>query len=258
MHTYILLKGKEGLCGFGGVGAHLCPLSVGLYHEHDTGVWLIQRVSVQQSLAGHTQLYFGDAGSRAAEAGRRGGGLLNVIHPGSEREELPTSGAVQREACPCGSEGAVASAATAWGISVKTWRDHRGQVLSIWHRERKRFLLSPMRPNQTQGVRAACQSYSLPLLKEECYLTLVIKRGRTWRWLLLGVWIRFLERFVNLSQKFPQNMLYIYIYKELILSLGSNIHITNHEVTDSIRLINIYPLLPSLLLMMALHVKIAD
>lgn len=64
-------------------GAHLCPLSVGLYHDYDTGVRLIQRVSVQQSFARHTQLHFGDAGSWTAEAGGRGGGLLNVIHPGS-------------------------------------------------------------------------------------------------------------------------------------------------------------------------------
>lgn len=66
-----------------GEEAHLCPLSVGLYHEYDTGVGLIQRVSVQQSFARHAQLDFGDAGSWTAEAGSRGGGVLNVIHPGS-------------------------------------------------------------------------------------------------------------------------------------------------------------------------------
>lgn len=63
-------------------GAHLCPLPVGLDHEYDTGVGLIQRVSVQQSLAGHPQLHFGDAGCRTAEAGRRRGGLLDLIHSG--------------------------------------------------------------------------------------------------------------------------------------------------------------------------------
>ena len=66
--------------------AHLCPLSVVLHHKYDTWVRLIQRVSVQQGFARHTQLYFGDAGSRTTEAGRRGDGLQNIIHPGSGRE----------------------------------------------------------------------------------------------------------------------------------------------------------------------------
>lgn len=39
--------GKTGLEG----GAHLCPLSVGLDHEYDTGVGLVQSVPVQQGLA---------------------------------------------------------------------------------------------------------------------------------------------------------------------------------------------------------------
>lgn len=37
-------------------------------------------------------------------------------------------------------------------------RAHTGQVLTIWHREEKTIPLSPVRPNQAQSVRAACQS----------------------------------------------------------------------------------------------------
>lgn len=81
--------------------AHLCPLSIGLHHQHDTRVRLVERVSVQQSLAGHTQFHLGDAGGWTAEARCRGGGLLDVIHPGSGRDEQPTSRAVQRETSSC-------------------------------------------------------------------------------------------------------------------------------------------------------------
>lgn len=73
-------------------GPHLSPLSIGLYHQYDAGVRLIECVSIQQSFARHAQLYFADAGSWTAEAGRRGGGLLNIIHPGSGREELRVGG----------------------------------------------------------------------------------------------------------------------------------------------------------------------
>lgn len=67
-------------------GAHLCPLSVGLDHEDDTRVGLVQRVSVQQSLARHAQLHFGDAGCRTAEAGSGRGGLLDLVHSGPSWE----------------------------------------------------------------------------------------------------------------------------------------------------------------------------
>lgn len=110
-----------------GGGAHLCPLSVGLYHEYDTGVWLIQRVSVQQSLARHTKLYFGDAGCWTTEAGRRGGGLLNVIHPGSGWGELPTSKAVRCEAV--GRSKGWESVVAGWWISGEMWHAHRRQAL---------------------------------------------------------------------------------------------------------------------------------
>lgn len=78
--------------------AHLCPLSIGLDHEYDTGVGLVQCVSVKQSLARHTQLYFGDAGCRTTEAGRGGSGLLKVIHLRLGQEELPTGETVRSEA----------------------------------------------------------------------------------------------------------------------------------------------------------------
>lgn len=123
--------------------AHLRPLSIGLHHQHDTRVRFVERVSVQQSLAGHTQLHLGDAGGRTAEAGCRGGGLLDVIHPGSERDEQPTSGAVQRQTSGC-----EAAAEGRGGVSAKTWRSHTGQLLPIWHREEKTIPLSPVRANQ--------------------------------------------------------------------------------------------------------------
>lgn len=82
-HAQIKAGGKK--TGIEG-GAHLCPLSVGLDHEDDTGVGLIQRVSVQQSLARHAQLHFGHAGCRTAEAGSGRGGLLDLVHSGPSWE----------------------------------------------------------------------------------------------------------------------------------------------------------------------------
>lgn len=166
---------KKGCWGAG--GAHLCPLPVGLHHENDTRVWLVQRVSVQQGFARHTQLYFGDTGGRTAEAGRRGDGLQNIIHPGPQRVELPTSQAVQ-----CGRSGGWDYVVLDQGISAMMWHAHRRQALLTWWRcgeKEQRFLVSPGLPKQTQSAITARQS--VPLC-EEYHLTSVMTRDRAWSW----------------------------------------------------------------------------
>lgn len=79
--------------------SHLYPLSIVLYHEYDAGVRLIQSVSVQQSFARHAQLDFGDTGCWTAEAGCRGGGLQNIIHPGSGQERSANQRSSARRGC---------------------------------------------------------------------------------------------------------------------------------------------------------------
>lgn len=58
-----------------------------LHHEDDTGVGLVECVSVKQSFAGDTQLHLRYAGNRATEASYWGYGLLDVVHPGLGPEE---------------------------------------------------------------------------------------------------------------------------------------------------------------------------
>lgn len=151
-----------GLYRVSGAGTHLCPLSIGLHHQHDTGVWLIQRVSVQQSLAGHTQLHFGDAGSWTAEAGCRGGGLLDVIHPGSEHNGLPTGRAVQRETSSC--EAYEKHSGVPRGISGKTC-SHGAGSYNLAQRGKD----NPVEPRETKPsprCKSCLSELPLHLLKE--------------------------------------------------------------------------------------------
>lgn len=68
---------------------HFRPLALVLYHEHDTGVRLVERVSVQQGLAGHAQLHLGHASSRTAYACHRGCCFLRVTHSDGEWRRGP-------------------------------------------------------------------------------------------------------------------------------------------------------------------------
>lgn len=92
------LKKSEVLIKWKKEKPHLNPLSIVLHHEYNAGVWFVQRVAIQETFARNPQLHFGDACSRATEAGRRGGRLLNIVHHDSRWEELPTGREVQREA----------------------------------------------------------------------------------------------------------------------------------------------------------------
>lgn len=158
----ILFLFVGGLCCVSGAGAHLCPLSIGLHHQHDTGVWLIQRVSIQQSFAGHAQLHFGDAGSWTTEAGCRGGGLLDVIHPGSEHNRLPTSEAVQRETSSCEADGKRSGVPR--GISGKTCSHGTGS--SNLAQRRKDNPVEPRETKPSPRYKSCLSELPLPLLKE--------------------------------------------------------------------------------------------